>query len=129
MGAVVGAGSQTVGLLSAELPIGQIVSQSLLLAAGTLLLAALMSYGRYVKLDAQGAFSLRRKKKKREISSEEEAEEGPETASTATRLDLGSSAVPRPNSLGAAISAARTSDLDDRRSGPLAKANRQQIRR
>jgi hypothetical protein len=127
--AVIGAGSQTVGFLTAELPIGQTISQSLLLTAGMLLLAALMSYGRYVKLDAQGAFSLRRKKKKREISSEEETEEGTETASQATRLDLGSSAVPRPNSLGAAISAARTSDLDDRRSGPLSKANRQQSRR
>lgn len=127
--ALVGAASQTLAFLPIELRLGQTISHALLLMAGTLLVASLGVYSRHVKLDAQGAFSTRRKKKKREISSDEGAEEGTETPSTTTRIDSGSSAVPRPNSLGAAISAARASDLDDRRSGPLSKSNRQQSRR
>jgi hypothetical protein len=126
--ALAGGASQTLTFLPIEQRLGQLISQSLLLISGTLLAASLMTYGRYVKLDAQGAFSSRRKKKKREVPEDEQSSEGDETPST-TRLDAGSSAVPRPNSLGAAISAARASDLDDRRSGPLSKTNRQQNRR
>jgi len=124
-----GSASQAVGFLPLARPLGGTISLSLLLLSATLLMASLLAYGRYVKLDAQGAFNSRRKKKKREISSEEGGGDVPETSSTTTRLDAGSSAVPRPNSLGAAIHAARASDLDDRRSSPLSKANRQQVRR
>jgi hypothetical protein len=126
--ALAGGASQALTFLPIELRLGQMISQSLLLMSGTFLAASLMTYGRYVKLDAQGAFLTRRKKKKREVPEDEQGREGDETPST-TRLDAGSSGVPRPNSLGAAISAARASDLDDRRSGPLSKTNRQQNRR
>jgi hypothetical protein len=129
LAAITGAASQAVDFLPLSAHIVQTLAQSLLQFAATLLIASLLAYGRYVKLDAGGFFrTARRKAKKREVVSEEEAGDTRETANT-TRLDSGSSAVPRPNSLGAAITAARANDLDDRRSGPLSKANRQQNRR
>lgn len=132
--AILGSGSEVLPLTPCPIRIGEILSQVLLLTAATLLASSLMTYGRYVKMDARGAFSgvkRRKKKRKPEAEAAEQGEpEGSEVAVNRTRVDAGASGVPRPNSLGAAISAARTNDLDaDRRGSPLSKANRQGPRR
>jgi hypothetical protein len=125
---LLGAASQAMEFVPLDVQLAKLISQGLLLSSGTLLVGALLSYGRYVKLDASGAFSVRKKKKKREVV-EEETSESDESDTTSTRVDAGTSSVSRPNSIGAAISAARASDLDGRRSGPLSTANRQQAAR
>lgn len=130
--AILGAGSEALPWIPCPARIGEILSQTLLLSAATLLACSLMTYGRYVKLDARGAFSgaKRRKKKRKPEATEPEDPESSEVAVNRTRVDAGTSNVPRPNSLGAAISAARTNDLDsDRKGSPLSKANRQGSRR
>lgn len=126
--ALAGIASESLAFVPCPPRIGQIIAQTLLLAATTLLVAALAAYGRYVKLDARGAFSGGRRKKKRKPAPEEETDQA-EASPTKTRIDPGTTSVPRPNSLGAAINAARATDLDDGRSGPLAKSNRQHARR
>jgi hypothetical protein len=103
------------------------------LLGATLLVAALLSYARYVKLDALGAFNKKKgkKRKKKEADIEEGGEREPVVKSR-HRVDSGSSEVPRPNSIGAAISSARSKEPDedeDRPSGPLSKANRKSLRR
>jgi hypothetical protein len=118
-----GAASQAMGFVPLDARLTQWAGQGLLLSSGTLLAGALLSYGCYVKLDASGAFSARKKKKKREVVDEDAADS--DESATSTRVDAGSSGLPRPNSIGAAISAARANDLDDRRNGPLSKSNRQ----
>jgi hypothetical protein len=122
--ALAGASSQAAGFVPLEAHLGQTIAQALLLSAATAVVASLMCYGRYVKLDAQGAFSSSRRKKKKRIVTEEGPSEDAEEGSTAVRIDAGSQGIPRPNSIGAAISAARSNDLDDRRASPLSKANR-----
>lgn len=103
------------------------------LCSATLLLAALLFQGRYVKLDAMGAFSKKKgkKRKKKEAESEEAGDKEP-TVKSRHRVDTGSSEVPRPNSIGAAIGSSRSKDQDeeeDRHAGPLSKANRKSMRR
>jgi hypothetical protein len=134
-GTVLVLGGEVIPFVGMPQRLGEIIAAALPMVAVTTLCLALLVYGRYVKLDARGAFgnSGRRKRRKKRVT-EEEAEDEPDSdddadESRTTRIDAGSSSVPRPNSLGAAISAARSNDLDDRRSGPLAKANRAQNRR
>jgi hypothetical protein len=125
--AVAGAVSEALQFTAIPSRIAATASLALLLAAVSLLMASLLSYARHVKLDAQGAFASRKKKKRRiaaEPAESDETEEGESAVST--RVDPPTTSVPRPNSLGAAINAARANDLDEqRRGGPLSKANRQ----
>jgi len=126
------AGSESVFLMTLTNRLGETLAAALRLVAATSLCGALATYGRYVKLDAQGVFGRRRKKRKdkkveEESDDEAEAEEPP----SRIRTDLPSmSAAARPNSIGAAITAARTSSPDDdRRGAPLSKSNRDKYRR
>jgi hypothetical protein len=97
------------------------------LASTTSLLAALLLYGRYVKLDASGAFGNRKRKRLKKKDDLDSVGAG----ASETRIDGPQESAPRPNTIGAQITAAQTRspDDDDRRGGPLSKAQRKAMRR
>lgn len=112
------------------------VESSLLIGSSNLLsallaISSLIAYGSYVKRDAAGEFVVRKKrKKKRKPEEDNPAEKGETEAEKILRVDP-PSAINKPNSIGATISAVRSSTPAgaNPEPGPLSKAERKALRR
>lgn len=122
---------ECVGLTVMDRQIAEVLFAALQVAAATLLCISLLWYGCYVKLDAQGAFRIKKKKPKKALPDEDLAGESDPPVSTPARIEPLASGVarPQPHSIGAAINAARAGKPDVQGAAPLSRDNRKPIRR